>query len=740
MRYVIFVVILILRNTICFVFSGIQLDDENTVGNCQPMKSDSALNIENSFNIKSNEHIVLYSIDKNVTTRMKHFPIPVAYTMSNEALGVGLVKGKPKPEVWLRNRVHLNDISDDHPRNNRSFCLDVTRQSAMFPLPLYNPFWNKEVHDEYIYYVHSGIINDVGAILVAPFDGGKATSSNSNARGAHSPSTTCVLSSRSGCEKLNPKASMKWTKKCTVDLRNVNLSWKDLFSSETSSLQRMLENMFLKPYQTYLKNMKTQVKVGRDAANPNPDPDAVVDIANGDTKGNSVPTILEFIKKWGKPLCGLNMTQLYIQLNSRITNIALSIPPPISASSITASLTSAENTHKPLINAQPVVHESVFVLTTLWDHNYHHFLIDGLVKLIPYISFLKRHPEMFIHIRRYEQFCKRERYIRGGLSMRERLWTYFGLVNPIATSSIYVLNDTVSGRNNYDLSPSMAYPNISVSKGQQDYSMGPTHAHGHGTMERIVSGGILAKHIYLPRSTECGWVVGSSEKVQLLANFMLWKSYLEYYDQHRARIDTIAPLEYKQIDEVRTEIKSAKRVIFNQGDSLVLIYDLIPYYYSKTYSFYKYYRHLITIKTRKSEFVLGLNSEHNDATTKVNKILLQIRHCQEKKTCQNDWREWPASVIDHTVNTMNSVLSSTNVLFARRKHTSTETNTGYSNLNQEGASAKKNKIARFSGIEFLVCGVLQMQFILCDVLGDILLCCHVLEYRTNIIYTEKPLV
>ena len=92
----------------------------------------------------------------------------------------------------------------------------------------------------------------------------------------------------------------------------------------------------------------------------------------------------------------------------------------------------------------------VFVITAGWDGNYHHFLSDGLSRLIRYKDFLRENPDIMIHIRKSEQFAKKLHYKEASRRCRERL----------------------------------------------------LHALAIDT-NRIISGTVVADEVYLPKSTKC---------------------------------------------------------------------------------------------------------------------------------------------------------------------------------------------------------------------------------------------
>lgn len=50
-------------------------------------------------------------------------------------------------------------------------------------------------------------------------------------------------------------------------------------------------------------------------------------------------------------------------------------------------------------NSSRTVYEDVFVIDALWDFNYHHFLHDSVLRLVPFLSFLRNHSNIKIKIR-----------------------------------------------------------------------------------------------------------------------------------------------------------------------------------------------------------------------------------------------------------------------------------------------------------------------------------------------------
>jgi hypothetical protein len=72
-----------------------------------------------------------------------------------------------------------------------------------------------------------------------------------------------------------------------------------------------------------------------------------------------------------------------------------------------------QNEQSPLVSAimkdclglseRPIIYDKVFVITGLYDNNFHHFMIDSLTRLGRHITFLRENPDIKIHIRTTEE-------------------------------------------------------------------------------------------------------------------------------------------------------------------------------------------------------------------------------------------------------------------------------------------------------------------------------------------------
>ena len=108
----------------------------------------------------------------------------------------------------------------------------------------------------------------------------------------------------------------------------------------------------------------------------------------------------------------------------------------------------------------------VFVISAAWDHNYHHFLIDSLSRLVRHVDFLVANPDVRIHIREFDQYAKESQSAKGR-TLRELLLQLLGL-DP----------------------------------------------------RRLVSGVVLADEVFMPRAVKCNYPISSAYEVRLLASLL----------------------------------------------------------------------------------------------------------------------------------------------------------------------------------------------------------------------------
>ena len=136
---------------------------------------------------------------------------------------------------------------------------------------------------------------------------------------------------------------------------------------------------------------------------------------------------------------------------------------------------SVESINASLVKKVPI-YDEVFVLNAAWDFNYHHFIADCLVRLARFYHFLLRNPQVKLHLRLEENdfnytdpesdpdLAKRS---ANGKWMRHRVFTLL------------------------DISP-----------------------------ERVVTGHILARKVYLPNDVECSSFPKRALDLQLLSRIL----------------------------------------------------------------------------------------------------------------------------------------------------------------------------------------------------------------------------
>lgn len=332
--------------------------------------------------------------------------------MSNKALVEAKVNGAPRAELWANDKSYIRGIAGTHPRSNRSNCLRVTAASAETPVVVYEDYKfpvssisgaYTEYAYQYLYYAQYGIIHGSGGVALIS---GTALSQGSSSSGT-SAASVCAMQSPSGCEQL----SLKWAEKCLGELQRLRLDPADLFRLHDPVVrQRWMNDLFVLPF--------TKFKAQRRGPSPS-------------------LRLEQFVMLRAAPkLCTFNMSHLLHTLiaagaytNGTVqpsegkhlttASAAASFDSPSAGASLSTSVS---------VPSSLIVHDSVLVMTAFWDHNYHHFIIDSLVKIIRYLPFLTKYPAVKLHIMRFEQFCKKLKYIRGGVEIRRRFWDLLGIV------------------------------------------------------------------------------------------------------------------------------------------------------------------------------------------------------------------------------------------------------------------------------------------------------------------------
>jgi hypothetical protein len=116
--------------------------------------------------------------------------------------------------------------------------------------------------------------------------------------------------------------------------------------------------------------------------------------------------------------------------------------------------------------------EKVFIIDSLWDYNYHHFMADSLGRFIRFYDFLKKNKDIKIHIRSFEEYDGMRNmdfgFKAGARKMRESLLQLLGI-----------------------------------------------------EASRLIWGPVVAKEVYIPRPTRCAYALSNPIEMRMLAKQLL---------------------------------------------------------------------------------------------------------------------------------------------------------------------------------------------------------------------------
>ena len=71
-------------------------------------------------------------------------------------------------------------------------------------------------------------------------------------------------------------------------------------------------------------------------------------------------------------------------------------------------------------------YKRVITMAANWDHNYHHIMVDSLARIVRLLPFLRKNPDVYIHIRRFEMFVPPENRASGE-QIRNRVFDLLGI-------------------------------------------------------------------------------------------------------------------------------------------------------------------------------------------------------------------------------------------------------------------------------------------------------------------------
>lgn len=123
----------------------------------------------------------------------------------------------------------------------------------------------------------------------------------------------------------------------------------------------------------------------------------------------------------------------------------------------------------------PKIVSKVFVIPALWDYNYHHFIADSLARLAHSLRYLRRNPDVFIHVRNFEIYdhmrYRDTKYAENANLMRCRLLELLGI-----------------------------------------------------NCSRVITGMVLAEDVIIPRCTRCAYSLSNPNEIKLLRKLLIQAS------------------------------------------------------------------------------------------------------------------------------------------------------------------------------------------------------------------------
>ena len=167
----------------------------------------------------------------------------------------------------------------------------------------------------------------------------------------------------------------------------------------------------------------------------------------------------------------------------------------------------------------------------------------------------------------------------------------------------------------------------------------------------VCLGTIIAKHIYIPKSAECNWVISSALNARMLSRYILWKARIEQWDDKDPENGGLVPRkgewesEEKYIRGVFTTIHNGSG--WRDGMNYM---ENIPDYFS----------HRMNKRwdpsPRRENIPPSSSSSSAPYLPPHVRVLLQLRDCTVPlEQCSQDWREWHSSTWNNTMSVMNHI-------------------------------------------------------------------------------------
>lgn len=363
-----FVTALRIANTQLLISAGESIA-ANLVGHCPVLVyNDSKLSslnelLQTDLDHINNHDLRVFAMSMNELEVQQYARLPKTLTWLNEKLALGIVDGQPKAQAWVDRKDTSWTITPDHPRSNKSQCMQLTKQAVAKPAALYDSSaLQSQLVQPYLLHAKQAIIHDSGILALQ-----------------------CgYFQSHESCETKYKFIGRKWYKQCLSQIQTSKVIWQDIFGNSSNVHQNLCVP--------------------------------------------KRPTLRPTRKPTGKE--GL------------------------------------------LVNPNLQHEEKVFVITSNWDHNYHHFLFDSITRMVKYLPFLHSNPDIKIHSRRTEQFGHNvHNMYENSVALRKKILLLLGL------------------------DPS-----------------------------RLIFGTVAAKQVYYPRSMICNFPTTNALEIRKLANYLLEKA------------------------------------------------------------------------------------------------------------------------------------------------------------------------------------------------------------------------
>jgi len=332
----------------------------------------------------------------------------------NERFALGVIKGIPQANAWANRQEQTWQLDKDHPRANKTNCVRITQLAYQYPLVVYESY--KQIDHQqpfYVLYQQNVLIHEMG-IVASP-------------NGYFQPLDSCELRYKF--------IGRKWYNHCVKPMLTSSQphNWTTLTSPDSilHSRNHTYCQIAIKLID-YSKEKKKKVKRKKATAEKRVKRFQVLHDETATTTTHSTYSTNHLRK---------------LQTNSIIT-------------------------YEPTFFQYT---ERVLLIAVVWDYNYHHFLIDCLVRLIRILPWIQSDPTLKLHIRAYEH-------------TKPRNTTNYHVIGPALRRKVFQL--------------------LGIAE------------------ERIVSGYLITKEVYITKHTVCNLPIVSAFEVRLLSERLIqaaWK-------------------------------------------------------------------------------------------------------------------------------------------------------------------------------------------------------------------------